>query len=140
MTHGCDVAAGTPLAILNGDALGRAVPSDPYIRRPGEAARAGLAHTRVVIPGGVHHGDAVVAETVSLVQQKPLGGKGEELSVEEVPGHKEGLDVLSDGQVHGSTEGLSGSFAESPSNGLGAARKSCIQVDIGQMDEAHMRR
>ncbi len=137
VAHGGDVAHGLALLVVDGDALGRGVAHNPHVGGPVQGAGAGLGASRIVVPRGVDHGDAVVGQAAHLLQEEALGLEGEALVVEEVPGQQHGVDVFPDGQVHPRLEGVPGRLAEAAPDGLGASGEGGVQVDVGQVDEAH---
>jgi hypothetical protein len=79
----------------------------------------------------------MVAEPLRLLQQEALGLERETVAVEEVSGDEKGVYVLANGEVDGASERLAGSVSESRSHGLGSPREGRVEVDVGNVQEAH---
>jgi hypothetical protein len=79
----------------------------------------------------------MVAEPLGLLQQKALGLERKPVSVEEVPGNQEGMHILAYREVHGPTKRLARRVPETLSDRLGASCEGGVEVDVGDVDEAH---
>ena len=90
---------------------------------PGKRAWAGSRSARVVISRGVHDGDTVIAEALSLLEKEALGLEREPLAVEEITGDQEGVHVLVNREIDGIAERLTGCVAEPLPYPLGSAGK-----------------
>ncbi len=64
-----------------------------------------------MISRGVHDGDTVIAEALSLLEKEALGLEREPLAVEEITGDQEGVHVLVNREIDGIAERLTGCVA-----------------------------
>jgi hypothetical protein len=91
-----------------------------------------------VVSRGVHHRDALIAESSCLLEEEPLGRKGEAFTVEEVTRDEKGVHVLPNREVDGALEGLSRGIAQTSTYRLGATRERGVEMDIGDVHETHV--
>ena len=90
-----------------------------------------------MVSGGVDDRDPVLLQTPHLPQEEALGLEGEPLPVEEVAGDEDRVDVLADRQVRGPAERFAGGVTQASAHLLGTARECGVEVDVGDVQEAH---
>ena len=90
-----------------------------------------------MVPRGVDHRHTVVTQAARLFQEKALGTEREPLTVEEIARHEERVNILSNREIGGPPERFPRGLTEPPPHGLGAARERGVEVDVGDVHEAH---
>lgn len=131
------VSDGLSGAVLDQEALRCRIGRNAYALRPSEGARTRLMGTGIVVPRCVDDGNAVIAESSGLLEQKAFGLEGEAISIEQVATDQKRIHIFADRQVNRPAKGLAGGLAQALANRFRAACERGVEVDVGDVDETH---
>jgi hypothetical protein len=82
----------------------------------------------------------VVSEAPHLIEQEAFGAQRKPVEVEQISRDQERVYLFAHGQVDRATERLARGLAEALANRLRATRERRIQMDVGDVYEAHAAR